>query len=995
MNANNYLYRLKNVYTKIGNTNCGGLVYNRNGLTSRLYSSTTSKREESNDDGTLLVVDTTTNKKKGGGGYITTIRHVLQKYNFDPHTLPVTNYYINYDTYQQNQLQQLNQSIGVAKNKTDHFNIINDRLIGENKIRMFLEKNDIDTIVSDNQQLKSGEQEEQEEEETTKQLIDRILQQISSSTTTTSLPFSSSSLSSSSTRSPFLTWSQQILPNTIECKGESVKEIATNAFNVLYPLLFLLQQHHINNNNDNNNNNTTPFKFIFSSIVAVDTLSSRCELVRDKIMEKLKETRKQLYHSMVTTDSPLYKDLTKFNNNNIGERQDNLYICQILMTSKQTLQVCISKVGQDSDLGWTLPLPFELGVAPLPESKIPPSRAYIKLLEALILTGRIPGPGDKCAELGSSPGGWTALLLSLNKPDNISLESVDRSPLDTNLTKKYKPPVLTHSIGNGAVWLPKSPVSWLFNDMSIPPEKSLEVLDNWIAGGHVTDTFLWTLKFVGSHADPTTYKKAIDKTHQIMSKHNSKFNVERVILLTPIKRYLSTTKIDNEFITQYIKVESDGKTLTTDPRAVSQTTSSIGFAGYPGSGKSTLFNAMVNCLYGVEKSYFVARDGIKTVTLGMYTMSDKARSVLGLRPITKQVFVTVPEPIEDDDVQVALGEQIVREVSNILPGMVITPFALPRYSLKELHKMKTKERPLSFHPDFVNIVKTGIIDKITPRIETEALASKAESIQKLLEAYNRSLHTNIAKSKSVTYLTMNFADFYNNTSNIVQVDLTKSTFYVKEKSELWVLDSKFPTVVTIPQEELISIYRDQFDSKHTDLVAKLAIAGQLDKSKKAFQECVQSVNDRAKSKLTVYIGGLEFGDTHVPGKEYFIDRQNADLVKFQKAVQLSPDYTPFYKHYDAEVPLIKKKWEDQEKRAQWKAPVQTHGDRKCEGGHSLVDHVSCSSCQGYLYWVDGLSSTAMCRNCGRKQSLATPKLVCRGCGKPAICIALLQPAFNP
>jgi 23S rRNA (cytidine2498-2'-O)-methyltransferase len=40
----------------------------------------------------------------------------------------------------------------------------------------------------------------------------------------------------------------------------------------------------------------------------------------------------------------------------------------------------------------------------------PPSRAYLKLWEALTVIGRRPGPGEVCLDLGSSPGGWSWAL---------------------------------------------------------------------------------------------------------------------------------------------------------------------------------------------------------------------------------------------------------------------------------------------------------------------------------------------------------------------------------------------------------------------------------------------------------------------------------------------------------------------------------------------------------------------------------------------------------
>ena len=37
----------------------------------------------------------------------------------------------------------------------------------------------------------------------------------------------------------------------------------------------------------------------------------------------------------------------------------------------------------------------------------PPNRAYLKLWEALVRLRRWPQPGERCLDLGASPGGWT------------------------------------------------------------------------------------------------------------------------------------------------------------------------------------------------------------------------------------------------------------------------------------------------------------------------------------------------------------------------------------------------------------------------------------------------------------------------------------------------------------------------------------------------------------------------------------------------------------
>ncbi len=55
----------------------------------------------------------------------------------------------------------------------------------------------------------------------------------------------------------------------------------------------------------------------------------------------------------------------------------------------------------------------------------PPSRAYLKLWEALTVIGRRPRPGEICLDLGSSPGGWSWALQQMG----AHVISVDKAPL--------------------------------------------------------------------------------------------------------------------------------------------------------------------------------------------------------------------------------------------------------------------------------------------------------------------------------------------------------------------------------------------------------------------------------------------------------------------------------------------------------------------------------------------------------------------------------------
>jgi 23S rRNA (cytidine2498-2'-O)-methyltransferase len=122
--------------------------------------------------------------------------------------------------------------------------------------------------------------------------------------------------------------------------------------------------------------------------------------------------------------------------------------------------------------------PFAGGVAPFIEDREnPPSRAYLKLWEALTLLGEHPGPGQRVLELGAAPGAWTWTLAGLG----CEVTSIDKAPLDARVEAL---PNVTHRIGSAFAVDPQehSP-DWLFSDVVCYPERLQKLLSRWFAGG--------------------------------------------------------------------------------------------------------------------------------------------------------------------------------------------------------------------------------------------------------------------------------------------------------------------------------------------------------------------------------------------------------------------------------------------------------------------------------------------------------------------------------
>ncbi len=136
--------------------------------------------------------------------------------------------------------------------------------------------------------------------------------------------------------------------------------------------------------------------------------------------------------------------------------------------------------------------PFANGEPRFVEDHVrPPSRAYLKLWEAFTLAGVVPRPGDRCVDLGSSPGGWTWALERLG----ARVISVDKAPIDERLTRLTRVRYVQDSafaIDPASV----GRVNWLVSDVICYPERSVRLVERWIAV-HPNAGFVITIKFQG------------------------------------------------------------------------------------------------------------------------------------------------------------------------------------------------------------------------------------------------------------------------------------------------------------------------------------------------------------------------------------------------------------------------------------------------------------------------------------------------------------------
>jgi len=121
----------------------------------------------------------------------------------------------------------------------------------------------------------------------------------------------------------------------------------------------------------------------------------------------------------------------------------------------------------------------------------PPSRAYLKLQEALVRSRRWPQAGEHCLDAGASPGGWTWVLTLLG----ARVTAIDRSPLDERLMQD---PLVTY-INHDAFTLNPGelgPVDWLLSDVICYPPRLYGWIEKWLASG-LAKNYICTNKNAG------------------------------------------------------------------------------------------------------------------------------------------------------------------------------------------------------------------------------------------------------------------------------------------------------------------------------------------------------------------------------------------------------------------------------------------------------------------------------------------------------------------
>ena len=200
---------------------------------------------------------------------------------------------------------------------------------------------------------------------------------------------------------------------------------------------------------------------------------NRCDLIRKTLAEVMKKRRRHLWRRLVDSTLPFQSDET---------------LVQLLLISPDEGFVSVSKEPQPKmNPQWLSPFP--LGLIPVAVDKAAPSRAFAKVLEAQQRLGLEIQPGERCVDLGASPGSWSYVALR----QGARVTAIDRSPLREDLMTN---PNLDFVQGDAFAYEPPRPVDWLLCDVIAAPDRSMDLALDWVRRGWAR-RFVVTIKFKG------------------------------------------------------------------------------------------------------------------------------------------------------------------------------------------------------------------------------------------------------------------------------------------------------------------------------------------------------------------------------------------------------------------------------------------------------------------------------------------------------------------
>ncbi len=204
----------------------------------------------------------------------------------------------------------------------------------------------------------------------------------------------------------------------------------------------------------------------------------RCQLLREGLDEQLKRTRRHVLRQRRPVAAPFTPE-------------DSLV--QVLLDTPDRGWISVA-VAPLPYVHRRVISPFPLGEIQPTTDKTAPSRAFAKLVEAECRLGRRIAAGERCVDLGASPGSWTYVAAKRG----ATVTAVDRSPLRADLMSE---PRVRFQAGDAFTFFPDKPVDWLLCDVIAAPERSMKLLLDWASARRMRH-FVVTIKFRGDAEYP-------------------------------------------------------------------------------------------------------------------------------------------------------------------------------------------------------------------------------------------------------------------------------------------------------------------------------------------------------------------------------------------------------------------------------------------------------------------------------------------------------------
>jgi 23S rRNA C2498 (ribose-2'-O)-methylase RlmM len=148
-------------------------------------------------------------------------------------------------------------------------------------------------------------------------------------------------------------------------------------------------------------------------------------------------------------------------------------LLQVVVVSRhETLVSCSVPRTHASGIGFD-PFWEPLGRAHVKDDREAPSSAFRKAEEGFRLLGLAPSSGERVADVGAAPGGWSWTALKRG----AHVIAVDRGKLEDPVKGH---PACQHVRKDAFEWEPPHAMDWLFCDVITDPEKTIGLLDRWL-----------------------------------------------------------------------------------------------------------------------------------------------------------------------------------------------------------------------------------------------------------------------------------------------------------------------------------------------------------------------------------------------------------------------------------------------------------------------------------------------------------------------------------